>query len=788
MKKKSVACATGAISLAMVLSMAACGTEPVSFDREAKAFDAPDATISVDAKTDKKSARYNLSDTLFGVFLEDINYASYALDDNLLVNHSFETPQGKRNNASVTANHYGWRAEDGASLAVKENQSDGPLGTLYKDYQNQYVNGGYAVFTATADGGKLINAGYADPAMAVKEGTQYLFSAFIRNDGGALAELKLAVKDGQKTYASGTIAVQGDGWVKYQKMLTAEATGTEGLYFELSVSGACRLALDGVKLETQDAALGIKNYVYEAIEQLSPKFIRFPGGCVIEGVDEGTAYDWKNSIGAVARTRESTGDDVPAFEYTLNDEGNTKTVTTYGEQITRRANTDIWQGGNNYYEMEYGIGFYDYFLLCEKLGASPVPVISCGLSDQGGLQNAWGKSAHALAGRHGNKIADYIQDALDLVCFANGSVDSDDENEARWARIRTDMGHPAPFGLKYLGIGNEQYGNYYETYYQKFLEAFAQAKGENALYGEVELIVGNAMTLGDCQNTAVSSSSTGMAQRAALSYLNSQSPVIDTVAEYGIHDQHYYMNFLDFFKNTEMYDGYARPEEDGYNYYNVFVGEYSANSYSSGGSSYDPKEEWTNSWITALSEAAMMTAYERNGDIIKLAAYAPMFASLNGSRQWNVDMMYFTNTEIVRTTNYYVQQLFMRNQGKYLLKNQSIAYADGFAKTYELAGHNGRKENISKLYYTASLNADGDIVLKIVNASGEDINVNVAVSNARLKGTARVTALQNDDMKAVNRSSGEAVAPQSYTAGAFGKKLGYTAKKYSVTAIVFDVK
>ena len=248
------------------------------------------------------------------------------------------------------------------------------------------------------------------------------------------------------------------------------------------------------------------------------------------------------------------------------------------------------------------------------------------------------------------------------------------------------------------------------------------------------------------------------------------------------------MNFLDFFKNTEMYDGYARPEEDGYNYYNVFVGEYSANSYSSGGSSYDPKEEWTNSWITALSEAAMMTAYERNGDIIKLAAYAPMFASLNGSRQWNVDMMYFTNTEIVRTTNYYVQQLFMRNQGKYLLKNQSIAYADGFAKTYELAGHNGRKENISKLYYTASLNADGDIVLKIVNASGEDINVNVAVSNARLKGTARVTALQNDDMKAVNRSSGEAVAPQSYTAGAFGKKLGYTAKKYSVTAIVFDVK
>lgn len=786
MKKAGIACAAGVLSLAMVLSMAACNNGPVVFDREAKAFDAPDATISLDAKTDKKNARYNISDTLFGVFLEDINYASYALDDNLLVNYSFETPQGRRNNASVTANNFGWRTEGGASLTVKENQSDGPLGTLYKDYQNQYVNGGYAVFTAPA-GGKLINTGYADPAMAVTKGTQYVFSAFIRNDGGAPAEMTLAVKDAQKTYASGTVSVQGDGWVKYQKTLTAEETGTQGLYFEIAASGACTLSLDGVKLETKDATLGIKNYVYEAIEELSPKFIRFPGGCVIEGVDEGTAYDWKNSIGAVAQTNDSKGDFVPVFEYTLNDEGQTKTVTTYGEQLTRRANTDIWQGGS-YYEMEYGVGFYDYFLLCEKLGASPVPVISCGLSDQGGLQNAWGRSAHALAGRHGNKIADYIQDALDLVCFANGSVNSSDENEARWAQIRTDMGHPAPFGLKYLGIGNEQFDLYFENYYQKFLEAFVAAKEENPLYGGVELIVGNAMTLGDCQNTAISSTSTGVAQRAARTYLQSRAPVIDTVSEYGIHDQHYYMNFLDFFKNTTMYDGYARPDEDGYNYYNVFVGEYSANSVSSGGASYGAKDEWANSWITALSEAAMMTAYERNGDIIKLAAYAPMFASLNGARQWNVDMMYFTNTEIVRTTNYYVQQLFMRNQGKYLLKNQSIAYADGFAQTYELAGHNGRKENISKLYYTASLNADGDIVLKIVNASGDDLDLNVAISNARLRGTATITALQNDDMKAVNSGSGEAVAPQSYTAGAFGKKLGYTAKKYSVTAIVFDVK
>lgn len=815
MKKKFSAVFTaGALLGAAVIGTAACGggEENLTFDREAPVFEAPKATISLDGNVDKASARNNISDTLFGVFLEDINYASYALDDNLLINYSFETAQGKTfangalTNTPTTANTYGWHGEGGAAFSVKDNQKDGPLGELYKDYNGQYVNGGYATVTTT-NGGRLVNDGFADPAMAVKENTAYVFSAFLRNNSSAAAELTLSVTDGTQVYATGTLSLPANsGWVKYQKKtITATKTGTEGLHFEIAFAGACNVSLDGVKLETTDATNGIKNYMYDAIKELSPKFIRFPGGCVIEGVDMATAYDWKNSIGAVATGKASTSDKVPAFEYQFNNEGTVTTRTTRGEQLTRRANTDIWYADGVYYEMEYGIGFYDYFLLCEGLGASPVPVLNAGYSDQGGI--AWRKGPHNLEGRHGNELNDYLQDAIDLVCFANGSVDSSDANEAYWAQVRSDMGHPEPFGLKYLGIGNEQFdNNYYVFHYQKFVEKFAQLKAENeALFGSIELIVGNGMSLNDCQDSTKPGSQ-GTAQAKAEAYVSKPNAIIDTVAEYGVHDQHYYVNYMDLFTRTKMYDNYARPDDDPNSYYNVFVGEYSANSLKSFGDSYAATSPWTNSWITALSEAAMMTAYERNGDIIKLAAYAPMFASVNtaaGARQWNVDMMYFTNTDLVLTSNYYVQQLFMKHQGKYLLSEPTIEYADGFESTYLLKPEAGSAYSkidgesdklyvngaeISKLYYVASMNTDGDIVLKIVNASGEDIDINIALNNVKLRGIAKITALQNDSIKAVNTAQNEQIKPEEYTVGKFSNTLGYTAKKYSVTAIVIDLK
>lgn len=763
----------GALSVSALLCVTACGGDnppDVVYDREAPAFSDADVTLSLNA-TRREGAE--VSDTLFGVFLEDINYASYALDDNLVMNYSFEDSINTRNTV-------GWSALKGTEFSVKGGNGS-PLGELYKDYQGKYVNGNYAEVTVGAAGGALCNAGFPDPAMAVKKDTQYLFSAFIKS--AADFDLTVSVTDGTKVYATGVVSVKADSeWVKYQKTVTATESCAEGLHLELATAGAAQYSLDAVKFETCDSTLGIKNYLYTAISELSPKFIRFPGGCVIEGVNDETAYDWKNSVGAVAKT---AGDEVPEFTYKLNENGTVSQKTTRGEQITREANTDIWYADGAYYEMEYGLGFFDYFMLCDSLGASPVPVISCGLSDQGGLK--YRENTHALTGRHGKGISDYIQDAKDLICFANGSVSSSDANEAYWAQLRTDMGHAQPFGLKYLGIGNEQSGVYYTDYYEKFLEAFS--KETNPIYDGVQFIVGNAMTFNDCQK----SDTEGRAQRAAKKYLNTDGAVIENISEYGVHDQHYYMNYLDFFTNTMVYDDYYRPETDPNEYYNVFVGEYSANSYTSGGISYAVDSEWTNSWITALSEAAMMTSYERNGDIVKLAAYAPMFASWQGGRQWNVDMMYFTNTDLVRTTNYYVQQLFMNHQGKYPLASVSVKYGKGYSPIYELvsektAGGATRSAEIEKIYYVANLDRNGNLVVKIVNACADDVTVNIKVNNATLTGNAKVTVLQNDDYKAKNTLDTSAVSPESYTVGAFtDNTVGYKAEKYSVTAIVINL-
>ncbi|MDE7296375.1 MAG: hypothetical protein K2N84_03840, partial [Clostridia bacterium] len=322
---------------------------------------------------------------------------------------------------------------------------------------------------------------------------------------------------------------------------------------------------------------------------------------------------------------------------------------------------------------------------------------------------------------------------------------------------------------------------YYKDYYEKFVEAFSE--DSNPLLKSVKLIVGNGPLFIQCQH-GDKPDSMGLAQRAAKAFYD-KSLAISNIAEYGVHDQHYYMNYTDFFTNTTMYDNYARPADSPNDYYEVFVGEYSANEAKNNeGKDFGfDGTAWRNSWITALSEAAMMTAYERNGDIIKLAAYAPMFAPLNeGNRQWAVDMMYFTNTQLLRTTNYYVQQLFMKNQGDFKL-NSSIKFADGFQTTCTLANTLAEKD-IDKLYYVTSVTEGGDVLVKIVNASGEDVRLNVALTDVTLRGNAKVTVLSNENYKAVNTLTQNAVEPSEYTIGDFTENtLGYTAPAYSVTCI-----
>lgn len=807
MKKLSALLVSALVGTAMLLGACAPSEEEEPFvpetpDAEAPAFTDAAATLSLSGAIDKTSEANGISSDLFGLFLEDINYASFALDDNLLINSSFENSGTTYTGTIYGSPTYGWTAGGNATIAVQNT-----TGVLAGNSEFGNVNDSYLVVTQSG-GGTLRNGGHSAVPMAVEEGVDYLFSAFVKDYTG---KITLEIRDGSTVYASGEIDASGADWVKYRTTLTANASANTGVYLLITFEGSGTVYLDNVTLETKDAnaATGIKNYLYEAVAALSPKFFRFPGGCIIEGLDDTSYYDWKNSIGAVAGA--DGKDTVPAFTYTLNEDGQVSQVTTYGEQATRTSNTNLWgydyakRKPTTYYQMEYGIGYYEYFMLCEELGAAAIPIVNCGLS-------CMARTGQPLNGRHGNGIDDFIQDALDLVAFAKGDPASSDANEAYWAQVRVNMGHPEPFEMDYIGIGNEQWDEYYANYYDKFVVAFHEAAKENDLYGSVRLIVGNCTMFVHCEDTDDPTDPdghrTGKAQDAAESFINSdRNPDMEIwrTVDYGVVDQHYYVNFTDLFYNHDLYDTYARPEDDEDGYYHVFVGEYAANTNivrSPGGegvtidvTTFGGDEASTSTWLNALSEAAMMTGYERNGDIVKLAAYAPMFANYTGVRQWGVDMMYFTNTALLRSPSYYVQQLFMHHSGDYKVQSE-MTFASGSAPTltFESSNHVNASRTVDQIYYVVSADEEtGDIIIKIVNAGTAAMKINFSLAGMegiRLADIADVYEVVGLEYDSVNTLDGDDAVEDvytlpSHTIGAFtdGNTFGYEVQALSVTAI-----
>lgn len=784
MRKKAISLLVAGTMGATVLLGACAPTETP--DAEAPAFSDAAATLSLTGEIDKTGERNRISSDLFGLFLEDINFVSFALDDNLLINSSFANLQTSLSGGKL----HGWEAT-GATMAAQTR--DGVLSgqEAFRNADGTYADEDHLALTVAQQGATLSNEGHFAAPIAVQAGTQYTFSAFVKGYAGTIG---LAVTDGETVYAQGEIRPSGDEWVKYRTTLTATGTASDDLRFVMTFSEAGTVYLDNVTLETCDAneATGIKNYLYQAIADLSPKFFRFPGGCIIEGdgTDDGY-YDWKNSVGAVAGTDK---DSVPAFTYTLNEDGATREVTTYGEQATRTYNTNRWHLSNTsaYYQMEYGLGFYEYFMLCEELGAKAIPILNCGYSCQV-------LGARVLSGRHGNGIDDFIQDAFDLVAFAKGDPASEDANEAYWAQVRSDMGHPEPFAMDYLGIGNEQWGEYYTQYYEKFVVAFHEKAQENPLYGSVRLIVGNCTMMTHCEDPDLGRR--GAAQTAADNFVNfkngNRNNTVDMyrIADYGVVDQHYYVNYTDLFYNHDLYDSYLRPEDDPYAYYDVFVGEYAANTNivrSPGGNGVVMDRTQfsggeSSNLLNALSEAAMMTGFERNGDIVKLAAYAPMFGNLNGGRQWYVDMMYYTETDLVRTPSYYVQQLFMQNAGDYKVTS-AMEYASE-KPTVVFSPSAGVEREVNQIYFVTSADEEtGDVIIKIVNAGETAVRLNVSLKDlgVKLAGIAEVREVTGFEYADENALGAENVSPRkTYTIGAFsrGNTFGYEVKPLSVTAI-----
>ena len=737
-------------------------------DVEAARYEKGAVSLTLSGQIDKQKQSQKIY-PLFGLFLEDINYASQALDSNLVANGSFEG--FKVNIKDNTETTYCWVEGKGATFTVS---TEG--GVLSANTEFGETNPRYASVSASK-GGYIDNEGYRAAPMVASEGTEYTFSAFIRATDYK-GKVNVSLTDGSKTYLSGDIDVEkSDEWIKYKKKIIASGSATKGLLLRLTFQAKGNLDIDCVRLITSDNTLGFKNYMYNVVADLSPAFFRFPGGCVIEGKENKKTsrrnyYDWKDSIGAVA----ANGDDtVPAFTYTLNDEGSVSTVTTYGEPETRTPGGNIWAmgaaNGSNYYDMEYSIGFYEYFMLCESLGAKAVPVLNCGYSCM--IQDGGG---HPLPGRHGNGVDDFIQDALDLILFAKGDPSSSDPDEAYWAGVRSSMGHPEPFEMDYIGFGNEQWGVYHTGYYNKFIQAFGEAKKKSPVYASVEAIVGNGAIFTDCENAKTGAP--GLAKNAAKSYLSRTDKSIEKLNEYGVHDHHYYVNYTDLLANADLYDAYTRPEDSDNGWYQVFVGEYSANQ---------PKDVdqndfpfTPNSWLTALSEAAMMTGFERNGDIVVMASYAPMFGNLSRGIQWGVDMMFFNESEVKLTPNYYIQQLFMKNTGDY--KITSTLEGKIPTATYMVAG---KAQKTPVLYYVTSYDDEtGDVLIKLVNAGDSEIKLNIklGVWGLSLRGIAEVTEFAGFTPTATYSST--SFAPKTYTIGSFsGDTLGFAAKPQSVTLL-----
>ena len=578
----------------------------------ASAYDTDNAdyTLSIDAADEV----HEISDLLYGIFFEDINFAADGgLYAEMVINRSFE--YGK---LAADDEFHGW-SKVGEPLT--EVIKDDKLGGLNENNRN------YLVITNTTDAAAGVqNRGFLD-GMAIKENGKYYFSVYAKDIKGGSADLTVNLVADGKIAATGKVADIGTKWQKYELELTSELTATSNVYLQV-LTDCSKVALDMVSLfpETYKGH-GMRTDLAQKLADLEPAFLRFPGGCVIEGYDSETAYNWKDSIGV--------GEDGLPVEF----EGR------YGDVATRTYGINLWTDVNATEDplpcyMSYGLGFYEYFQLAEDIGAIGVPVINCGLYCQ-----MRGKGPIDM---YTAEFEQYLQDMVDLVEFCRG------DETTTWGKVRASLGHPEPFELKYIGIGNENENEAYFERYEAFLERFNEEKAKNPeLYEGIELIYSSGA------DDATSGENYMNSYENAYDYVKENGITIDEYA--GVTDQHYYNDPSWFLANTDYYDeeNYKRDTDEmldtGYGgAINVFLGEYAARS---------------NRLEAALAEAAYMTGLERNGDIVKMAAYAPLFGNLTATH-WAPDLIWFNNSLSTGSISYYMQKLFSTNAGTALLATQ----------------------------------------------------------------------------------------------------------------------
>ena len=587
--------------------------------------------------------------TMYGIFFEDINYAADGgLYAEMVKNRSFEFPQ----------HLMGWRAFGNFDV-----EDDGPF-----ERNPHYVRLKYSGHRDKFTG--LENEGFF--GIAVKEGATYRFSVWARCPEGGKSTLEVSFVDNDtmgedQRFATVNVEISGKEWKKYTATLKSPRTEPKGALRIFLAGDKATTDVEHISLFPTDTWKGRENGMRKDLAQalfdMHPGVFRFPGGCIVEGTDLDSRYQWKNSVG-------------PVENRPLNEN---RWHYTFGH----RFYPDYFQS--------YGLGFFEYFQLCEDFGCEPLPVISCGLSCQFQNPDPTKPGVHVAL----DDLDGYIQDALDLVEFANGPVDS------KWGKVRAEMGHPEPFNLKFLGVGNEQwdYDEAHGGYGPVFTERLKKFNAAlRAKYPTLKLI-----------------GTTGP---------NSEGWDFDLLQprmkelKVDLYDEHYYRNEKWFLSHGLRYDSYDRKGPK------VFAGEYAC---------HGDGKKW-NHFETSLYEAAHMTGIERNADIVHMATYAPLFAHVEGW-QWRPDAIWFDNLRSFKSVSYYVQQLFAMNKGTNVLSLTMNGKP--------VAGQEGQDGIFASSVFDA---ATGEVVVKVVNTSATPQPLSIQLNGMKGVRKAEIITLTHDGM------------------------------------------
>lgn len=578
--------------------------------------------------------------TMYGIFFEDINYAADGgLYDELVKNRSFEFPDALM----------GWKA-----FGKFEVKNDGPF-----ERCPHYVVLNYSGHNDTATG--LQNEGYF--GIGIEKDEEYRFTVWAKTvSGDANVEVSLvdeSTMEEHQEFATAELKVSGNEWKKYELILKSPKT-VQKANLRLLLKGKNGVALEHVSLfpkhTFKDRENGMRRNLAQALYDLHPGVFRFPGGCIVEGSSLEQRYQWKNSIGPVEN---------------------------------RPLNGNRWLSTFNYrlfpdYYQSYGLGFYEYFLLSEDIGAEPLPVLNVGMACQ--FQNQNDPSAHVAV----KDLQPYIQDCLDLIEFANGDVNT------TWGKKRAEMGHPAPFNLKFLAVGNEQWDDLYYERLRPFVKAI------KAKYPNIKLI-----------GTSGPDSEGEMFEKGWKAMKELKADLVD---------EHFYRDEHWFLSHGLRYEGYDRKGPK------VFAGEYAC---------HGKGKKW-NHFETSLYEAAFMTDLERNADVVDMATYAPLFAHVDGW-QWRPDMIWYDNTRMFKSVSYYVQQMYACNKGTNVLpltmNGKSVAGQEGQDGLFASAVVDKKK---------------GEIIVKVANTSDKAQDVTLNLNGLKGSRSATATTLQSDNMDAEN--------------------------------------